>query len=65
MKPDGTANGFPESFRHALEGVAATARGRNFRVQLAAGAVLLFSFASAVVGAIVFLPRLATLVRGS
>ena len=31
----------------------------------AAGAVLLFSFASAVVGAIVFLPRLATLVRGS
>jgi diacylglycerol kinase len=38
MKPDGAANGFPESFRHALEGVAATARGRNFRVQLAAGA---------------------------
>ena len=37
MKPDGTANGFLESFRHALEGVAATARGRNFRVQLAAG----------------------------
>lgn len=125
MKPDGTANGFPESFRHALEGVAATARGRNFRVQLAAGAaavalgaffrispgewiavalciglvlggecantaleaavdlaspgrhplakrakddaaaaVLLFSLASAVVGAIVFLPRLAALVRG-
>ena len=124
MKPDGTANGFLESFRHALEGVAATARGRNFRVQLAAGAatvalgaffrsspgewtavalciglvlgsecantaleaavdlaspgrhplakrakdaaagaVLLFSLASAVVGAIIYLPRLTALVR--
>jgi diacylglycerol kinase len=125
MKPDGTANGFLESFRHALEGVTTTARERNFRVQLAAGAaavalgaffrispgewiavalciglvlggecantaleaavdlaspgrhplakrakdaaagaVLLFSLASAAVGAIVFLPRLAALVRG-
>ena len=38
MKPDGTATGFLESFRHALEGVTTTARERNFRVQLAAGA---------------------------
>ena len=126
MKPDASKNGFLESFRHALEGIGTAAKGRNFRVQLAAGAaavaaglllrispgewiavalciglvlggecantaleaavdlatparhplakrakdaaagaVLLFSFASAVVGAIVFLPRLAALVRGS
>ena len=39
--------------------------GYNRIYDAAAGAVLLFSFASAVVGAIVFLPRLATLVRGS
>lgn len=38
MKPDSSPNGFLESFRHALDGVGATARGRNFRVQLAAGA---------------------------
>ena len=124
MKPDSSPNGFLESFRHALEGVAATARGRNFRVQLAAGvaavalgacfrisagewiavalciglvlggecantaleaavdlaspgrhplakrakdaaagAVLLFSLAAAVVGLIIFLPRLLALLR--
>jgi diacylglycerol kinase len=124
MKPDSSPNGFLESFRHALDGVGATARGRNFRVQLAAGAaavalgaffrisrgewiavalciglvlggecantaleavvdlaspgrhplakrakdaaagaVLLFSLAAAVVGAIVFLPRLFALLR--
>ncbi|MBQ3809988.1 MAG: diacylglycerol kinase family protein [Kiritimatiellae bacterium] len=38
MKPDSSPNGFLESFRHALDGIGATARGRNFRVQLAAGA---------------------------
>ena len=125
MKPDGLKNGFAESFRHAFEGIGATAHGRNFRVQLAAGiaaiaagfllqispdewiavglciglvlggecantaleavvdlasperhplakrakdaaagAVLLFSLASAVIGAIIFLPRLFGLLRG-
>ena len=124
MKPDGSANGLTESFRHALDGIGATARGRNFRVQLAAGAaavalgaffrispgewiavalcigfvlggecantaleaavdlatparhplakrakdaaagaVLLFSLAAAVVGLIIFLPRLLALLR--
>ena len=124
MKPDGSRNGFAESFRHAVDGVAATARGRNFRVQLsagicavalgaslgisagewiavalsiglvlggecantaieaavdlasparrplaklakdaAAGAVLLFSAASAIVGAVIFLPRVIALFR--
>ena len=38
MKPDASKNGFLESFRHALEGIGATAKGRNFRVQIAAGA---------------------------
>lgn len=124
MKPDGSKNGFAESFRHALEGIGATARGRNFRVQLsagicavalgalfrispaewiavalsiglvlggecantaieavvdlaspdrhplaklakdaAAGAVLLFSIATSVVGAVIFLPRIIALFR--
>ena len=39
MKPDGLKNGFAESFRHAFEGIGATAHGRNFRVQLSAGIV--------------------------
>ena len=39
MKPDHSRNGFFESFRHALEGIGAAAKGRNFRVQLAAGAI--------------------------
>ncbi len=124
MKPDSSPNGFLESFRHALDGIGATARGRNFRVQLvagaaavalgaffrisagewiavalciglvlggecantaleaavdlaspdrhplakrakdaAAGAVLLFSLAAAVIGAVVFLPRFLALFR--
>lgn len=124
MKPDARPNGFFKSFRHALEGIRAAARGRNFRIQLAAGvaavaagallrissgewvavatciglvlggecantalesavdlasparhplakrakdaaagAVLLFSLAAAVVGAIIFLPRLVALCR--
>jgi len=124
MKPDASKNGFLESFRYALEGIGAAAKGRNFRVQTAAGAaavaaglllrispgewiavalciglvlggecantaleaavdlasperhplakrakdaaagaVLLLSLASAVVGTIVFLPRLAALVQ--
>ena len=126
MTPDDSPNRFSASFRHALDGIRATARERSFRVQAvlgavavvlgvalrirpgewvaialciglvlggecantaleaavdlaspgrhplakrakdaAAGAVLLFSLASAVVGAIIFLPRLAALVRGS
>ena len=39
MKPDSSPNGFLESFRHALDGIGAASKGRNFRVQLAAGAV--------------------------
>ena len=39
MKPDHSRNGFFESFRHALEGIGAAAKGRNFRVQFAAGVV--------------------------
>ena len=38
MKPDSSPNGFLESFRHALDGIGAASKGRNFRVQLAAGA---------------------------
>lgn len=124
MKPDSSPNGLLESFRHAMDGIGATAKGRNFRIQLAAGvaavaaglmlrispgewiavvlciglvlggecantaleaavdlasplphplakrakdavagAVLFFSLAAAIVGAIVFLPRFAALFR--
>ena len=123
MKPDSSHNGFFESFRHAANGIRAAAAGRNFRIQLmagavavvagallrisrgewmavavciglvlggecantalesavdlvsparhplakrakdAAGAVLLFSLAAAIVGAIIFLPRLLDLLR--
>ncbi len=38
MTPDGTPNRCFASFRHALDGIRATARGRNFRVQAALGA---------------------------
>ena len=38
MTPDGSPNRFSASFRHALDGIRATARGRNFRVQAALGA---------------------------
>ena len=38
MKPDSSPNGFLESFRYALDGIGAASKGRNFRVQLAAGA---------------------------
>ena len=37
MTPDGFPNRFFASFRHALDGIRATARGRNFRVQAAFG----------------------------
>ncbi len=39
MIPDGAPNHFFASFRHALDGIRATAHGRNFRVQAALGAV--------------------------
>jgi undecaprenol kinase/diacylglycerol kinase (ATP) len=124
MKPDASPNNLLESFRYAMDGIGATAKGRNFRIQLAAGAaavaaglllrispgewiavalciglvlggecantaleaavdlaspalhplakrakdaaagaVLLFSLAAAIIGAIVFLPRLVALFR--
>ena len=39
MKPDGSETGLFESFSYALQGLAVVARGRNFRIQLAVGAL--------------------------
>ena len=37
MKPSGEKTDFIESFSHALDGVKAASKGRNFRVQTAVG----------------------------
>ena len=39
MTPDDSPNRFSASFRHALDGIRATARGRSFRVQAVLGVV--------------------------
>ena len=39
MRPDGSTTGLAESFACALAGVAATARGRNFWIQMGVGIV--------------------------
>ena len=39
MKPSGEITPLAESFRHALDGIKAAAKGRNFRIQAAVGAL--------------------------